>query len=244
MSKAKIEQLLTAYSNAAFDCGAYDQTDKAGYEKVLAKWLSLGSQLNAELVALLEPHLVGEWLPIESGPKADAQREPELLPCPFCGKQPECVAVEDADPFRARCGTIGCPVDMGMIRPEVWNTRSRLTVADWKEKYEEEKAIVDRVWRALGIETYEQARGLAIDEIVAELRCARPTVEAAEIRYAVKFVDHIQGSNCAEWQCLKCGSKWVSPANLLCPACKDNIIAARDAAPTPPEDSRDEATGG
>ncbi len=42
--------------------------------------------------------------------------------------------------------------------------------SDWKRRYEDESAIVNRVWRALGIETYEQAKGLAIDEIVADLR--------------------------------------------------------------------------
>lgn len=33
-----------------------------------------------------------------------------------------------------------------------------------------ERAIVDRVWKALGIATYEQAGGKAIDEHVADLR--------------------------------------------------------------------------
>ncbi len=33
-----------------------------------------------------------------------------------------------------------------------------------------ETAIIDRVWKALGITTYEQANGKAIDELVSELR--------------------------------------------------------------------------
>lgn len=38
--------------------------------------------------------------------------------------------------------------------------------------YLEEKSIVDRVWKALGISTYEQAGGKAIGEIVASLRAS------------------------------------------------------------------------
>lgn len=36
--------------------------------------------------------------------------------------------------------------------------------------WDEEKRIVDRVWKALGVSTYEQAGGKSIDEIVALLR--------------------------------------------------------------------------
>ncbi len=43
--------------------------------------------------------------------------------------------------------------------------------ADWKAMYEAERAVVDRCWKALGIETYEQTGGKAIWEIVAE-RCS------------------------------------------------------------------------
>lgn len=43
-------------------------------------------------------------------------------------------------------------------------------LSDLQQQLEEEKAIVDRVWRALGIETYEQAKPPAIDEHVAALK--------------------------------------------------------------------------
>lgn len=44
-------------------------------------------------------------------------------------------------------------------------------------RYEEDHAIVERVWKALGIETYEQAKPFTIDEHVAKLR-----TELAEAR--------------------------------------------------------------
>ena len=37
-------------------------------------------------------------------------------------------------------------------------------------RYSEEHFTVCRVWKALGIDTYEQANGKAIDELVADLR--------------------------------------------------------------------------
>ena len=43
-----------------------------------------------------------------------------------------------------------------------------LTAAEARVR--EETAIVDRVWRALGISTYEEAKGKAIDELVADLQ--------------------------------------------------------------------------
>ena len=39
---------------------------------------------------------------------------------------------------------------------------------DWKSRYEEEYKIVDRVWRALGINTIAEAKGKTIDELVTE----------------------------------------------------------------------------
>lgn len=53
-----------------------------------------------------------------------------------------------------------------------------------------------------------------------------PVPATPERKFAVKFIDHIQGTNSAEWECEKCGGKWASPANLLCPHCKDNAIPA------------------
>ena len=46
-----------------------------------------------------------------------------------------------------------------------------LVLTDWKARFHEEHAIVNRCWKALGISTYEGAGGKAIDEIIRE-RCA------------------------------------------------------------------------
>lgn len=43
---------------------------------------------------------------------------------------------------------------------------------DWKGRYEDEYAIVDRVWKALGVTFYEQAGGKSIDELIADLQRA------------------------------------------------------------------------
>ncbi len=40
--------------------------------------------------------------------------------------------------------------------------------SDWQKRYEGEYAILDRVWKALGISSYEGADGKAIDQHVAE----------------------------------------------------------------------------
>lgn len=48
---------------------------------------------------------------------------------------------------------------------EVMNERDQL-----RRRYEEEKAIIDRVWKALEITTYEQAKPFLIDEHVMNLR--------------------------------------------------------------------------
>lgn len=55
-----------------------------------------------------------------------------------------------------------------------------------------ERAIVDRVWRALGIETYDQAKPLAIDEHVRNLRgeVERLTTERDEARRIVERVNN------------------------------------------------------
>ena len=57
---------------------------------------------------------------------------------------------------------------------------------------DEEKRIVDRVWKALGIETYEQAGGKSIDEIVsgmkAEIALLRPIAEAARREHGLMTI--------------------------------------------------------
>lgn len=39
---------------------------------------------------------------------------------------------------------------------------------NWRRRYEDEYAIVDRCWKALGITTYQDAEGRAIHEIIAD----------------------------------------------------------------------------
>lgn len=61
------------------------------------------------------------------------------------------------------------------------------TVADRIERLEREKreesAIVDSVWKALGIESYEQAKPYAIDEHVANLQSALAAAKRGLERY-------------------------------------------------------------
>lgn len=63
------------------------------------------------------------------------------------------------------------------------------------EKLREETAIVDRVWKALGISTYEQAKGKAIDEIVAAI-----IVEGAALSERLKAATeaHLQECGCPD----------------------------------------------
>ncbi len=48
-----------------------------------------------------------------------------------------------------------------------------------EQRVKEEAAIVDRVWRALGITTYEQANGKSVDELVANLKARVQALEEA-----------------------------------------------------------------
>jgi DNA-binding transcriptional regulator YiaG len=62
---------------------------------------------------------------------------------------------------------------------------------DWKQLYEAEYAIVARVWKALGITTFEEAKGKSIDEIVVE-RSEKLDTEIARIREVLSIArDHI-----------------------------------------------------
>jgi hypothetical protein len=54
--------------------------------------------------------------------------------------------------------------------------------ADLRARLADETAIVDRVWKALGIENYEQAKPLAIDEHVTALRTRLHNIEVAYMR--------------------------------------------------------------
>lgn len=66
---------------------------------------------------------------------AEADAGSELLPCPFCGEQPEVLEVNDTIPTRLRCWSVGCPMDLQMITPERWNTRAPLATQDggWRD---------------------------------------------------------------------------------------------------------------
>ena len=46
-------------------------------------------------------------------------------------------------------------------------------------KYQDEYAIVDRVWKALGVKSYDDAKGKAIDELVRDLSARADIAEAA-----------------------------------------------------------------
>lgn len=55
---------------------------------------------------------------------------------------------------------------------------AKAEIARLQAAYREEWRIVDRVWKALGITSYEQARGKEISELVAELREERDRARA------------------------------------------------------------------
>lgn len=69
------------------------------------------------------------------------------------------LAVEERDQVRIERDT-----------EQQFRQRSDAKLAAVTAERDEEKAIVDRVWKALGISTYEQAKPFAIDEHVTRLR--------------------------------------------------------------------------
>ena len=93
-----------------------------------------------------------------------------------------------------------------------WNYKISEIIREDKEMAEaalaEEKSIVDRVWKALGISTYADAEGKAIDELVADLVSLRNTLpekaqQAAEVcrrlaEYHCKCVMKGQASDVTE----------------------------------------------
>lgn len=62
------------------------------------------------------------------------------------------------------------------------------------------------------------SRSSLSDCIAAVEQMRRP----ASRSFLVRFLDHVEGSNCATWECQKCKGQWVSPGNLNCPHCHDN----------------------
>lgn len=41
----------------------------------------------------------------------------------------------------------------------------------------------------------------------------------------MEFIGTVEGSNCAEWQCLQCGKVYVAPKTPVC-LCEKTILAA------------------
>lgn len=67
-----------------------------------------------------------------------------------------------------------------------------------KSQLAEEKKIVDRVWKALGISTYDQAKPLSIDEHVTKLR-AQLTGLTTCLEWADKNVVPFRGVSRFGW---------------------------------------------
>lgn len=60
---------------------------------------------------------------------------------------------------------------------------------DYRRKYEEEYAIVDRVWGALGHPRYEDLNGKTIDTLVAEVRADAARWRRIALALAGRSVD-------------------------------------------------------
>lgn len=77
-------------------------------------------------------------------------------------------------------------------------------LATVKGRFKEEEAIVDRVWKSLGISTYEQAGGKAIDELVSDLRTQLTAANAqldslkSERERLIHNINEVAGSNVRE----------------------------------------------
>lgn len=61
------------------------------------------------------------------------------------------------------------------------------------------------------------------DGILERVKCLN--VEAKEIADRIglsemEWVDHIDGTNCADWRCKRCGGKFVGSKRGICPVCR------------------------
>lgn len=56
-------------------------------------------------------------------------------------------------------------------------------------------------------------------ETYASLERLRAALAESKPSPDVQFLDHIQGTNCAEWRCNKCGEQWACPSKQPCPKC-------------------------
>lgn len=81
----------------------------------------------------------------------------------------------------------GSAPDLSQLRHQlVVAEQARVTLEQerdaWRSQYQTEYVIVDKVWAALRIATYEQARGKNIAELVSELRQRAEAAEQALAR--------------------------------------------------------------
>jgi flagellar motility protein MotE (MotC chaperone) len=76
---------------------------------------------------------------------------------------------------------------------------SEQRVREYKGRFEEEYKIVDRCWKALGIETFEQASGKSITEIITDLRtqlqASEPVIEWAQATLTALNVGHVHSES-------------------------------------------------
>ena len=75
----------------------------------------------------------------------------------------------------------------------------------------EDKAAINR------LETEVLEAGKREKELEAEVERLNP--KHRPCIPTIEFLDHVQGTNCAEWRCKVCGATWVSPTLLPCPKC-------------------------
>lgn len=75
------------------------------------------------------------------------------------------------------------------------NSRLKAEVKDWMRGYERERETISRVWKALGITTFQDAIGKTIYELVAE---ASRRAAAGEKALAVcrKMVEYAEPGKC------------------------------------------------
>ncbi len=59
---------------------------------------------------------------------------------------------------------------------------ARAALAAERERFEEEHAIVDRIWKQLGFPTYEQLNGRSIYDLIDELKSGNAKLREALVR--------------------------------------------------------------
>lgn len=76
------------------------------------------------------------------------------------------------------------------LSAEIASLKAKLAEAEWK--YQDERTIVDRVWKDLGVNSYEDTGGKEISEMVREIK-ARLDASLAAAKYPAEAV--IEGDN-------------------------------------------------